>query len=51
MLIFQRFQVDYDWIKIVMKDGLVKDIASASDISNVSALSKTVKKNFVCYAF
>ena len=38
-------------IKIVMKDGLVKDIASASDISNVSALSKTVKKNFVCYAF
>ncbi len=37
-------------IKIVMKDSLVKDIASASDISNVSALSKTVKKNFVCYA-
>ncbi|MBQ9212918.1 MAG: HD domain-containing protein [Bacteroidales bacterium] len=37
-------------IKIVMKDGLVKDIASASDISNVSALSKTVKKSFICYA-
>lgn len=22
MLIFQRFQVDYDWIKIVMKEHL-----------------------------
>ena len=43
-------RVKDETIKIVMKDGLVRDVASASDISNVSALSKTVKKNFLCYA-
>ncbi len=37
-------------INILMKDGQVKSIGSISDISIVSALSKTVKKNFVCYA-
>ncbi len=37
-------------INILMKDGQVKGIGSISDISIVSALSKTVKKNFVCYA-
>ncbi len=37
-------------IKILMKDGHVGDINSTSDISIVSALSKTVTKYFVCYA-
>ncbi|MCQ2252816.1 MAG: HD domain-containing protein [Bacteroidales bacterium] len=37
-------------IKILMKDGHVKDINATSDISIVSALSKTVTKYFVCYA-
>lgn len=36
-------------INILMKDGQVKGIGSISDISIVSALSKTVKKYFVCY--
>ena len=37
-------------IKVLLKDGSVRDIASASDISNVSSLSRTVTKNFVCFA-
>ncbi len=37
-------------IKILQKDGKIKDIATASDISNVSTLSKPVIKSFVCYA-
>jgi len=32
-----------------MKNGTVKDIAAASDYSNLEALSKTVKKYILCY--
>ncbi len=39
----------HDTINILKKNGKLKDIADASDISNVSALSKTVKKYFLCY--
>lgn len=35
-------------IKILMKDGKVKDMGEASDI-NLSVLTKTVRKYFVCY--
>jgi hypothetical protein len=35
-------------IKILMKDGNVKDMGEASDI-NLSVLTKTVRKYFVCY--
>lgn len=35
-------------IKILMKDGKVKDMGKASDI-NLSVLTKTVRKYFVCY--
>jgi len=44
------YRVDDDSIGILMKDGSVKDIASASDYSNVQALAKTVEKNIVCYS-
>ena len=37
-------------IKVIHKDGSIQEIASASDMANVSAMSKTVKKFFVCYA-
>lgn len=37
-------------IKIIQKDGTTREVAAASDMSNVFALSKTVKKSFVCYA-
>ena len=36
-------------IKILMKNGTVKDIAAASDNSNLEALAKTVKKYILCY--
>ena len=36
-------------INILYKDGALKDIAEASDQLNISALSKAVKKYFVCY--
>jgi len=36
-------------INILLKNGNVADIAQASDISNISALSKTVEKYFLCY--
>ncbi len=35
-------------IKILMKDGKVKEMGKASDI-NLSVLTKTVRKYFVCY--
>jgi len=36
-------------IDILMKDGRVIDIADASDMLEISMLSKTVKKYFLCY--
>jgi len=38
-----------DKIKILFKTGALKDIAEASDMLNISVLSKTVKKYFTCY--
>jgi HD superfamily phosphohydrolase len=36
-------------IRLLMKDGTIKDIAAASDNSNLDALAKTVKKYILCY--
>src|SRR6266403_2230441 len=36
-------------IRIVMKDGTIKDITAASDNSNLAALAKTVEKYILCY--
>lgn len=36
-------------IKILMKDGSIQDIATASDYSNLEALAKTVQKYILCY--
>lgn len=36
-------------IEIVYKDGKVENISSASDMSNIMALSNPVKKYFICY--
>lgn len=35
-------------IKILLKNGRIKDIADASDISNIKTLSETVEKYFIC---
>ncbi len=36
-------------IKILFNDGTVKDISKASDQLNVDVLSKTIRKQFLCY--
>ena len=36
-------------IRILMKNGIIKDITEASDNSNLEALAKTVKKHILCY--
>lgn len=38
-----------DSIDILYNDGTIKNIADASDMLNISLLSKKVKKYFVCY--
>jgi HD superfamily phosphohydrolase len=38
-----------DRISILDKDGNIRDIADASDMLNISVLSKTVRKYFLCY--
>jgi HD superfamily phosphohydrolase len=37
-------------IGVLMKDGSVKDIATASDYSNLEALAKTIRKYILCYS-
>jgi uncharacterized protein len=38
-----------DNINILYKDGTVKDIADASDMLNISVLTKKVEKHYFCY--
>jgi HD superfamily phosphohydrolase len=38
-----------DTIKIMLKNGECHDIAEVSDMLNVTVLSRTVKKHFLCY--
>lgn len=43
------YQIEKDEIKILMKDGSVKGIAQASDLSNLETLSKQVRKFAITY--
>ena len=45
----KAYKVGDGSIGILMKDGTVEDIATASDHSNLEALAKTVKKHILCY--
>lgn len=36
-------------IKILFNDGTIRDIAEASDMLNISVLSKVIQKHFLCY--
>jgi hypothetical protein len=38
-----------DKIQILYKTGTIVDVAEASDMLNISVLSKTVRKYFLCY--
>ena len=43
------YNIDDDHIDILYKDGIVRDIAEASEILNVSLLSKKICKYYLCY--
>ena len=36
-------------IKVLMKDGTVQDVAQATDLPNIKAMSKIVKKYYLCW--
>lgn len=43
------YKKEDDSIEIIYKDGSTKDIAKASDMLNISLLSRKVKKYYICY--
>ena len=43
------YDINDDHITILYKDGTMKDIAEASEILNVSLLSKKIRKYYLCY--
>lgn len=43
------YRIDDENIQILYKNGELKDVAEASDMLNISVLSKTIKKYFLCY--
>ena len=43
------YDIHDDHIDILYKDGTLKDIAEASEILNVSLLSKKIRKYYLCY--
>jgi hypothetical protein len=45
----EAYLPDSQSIQILMKTGEVIDLASASDLPQIKAMSKTVKKNFLCW--
>ncbi|MDP3928020.1 MAG: phosphohydrolase, partial [Bacteroidota bacterium] len=45
----RAYNLDGFNIKILFKDGSLKDITQASDQYNIEALSKSVTKFYLCY--
>jgi hypothetical protein len=45
----EAYMAEAKSINIVMKSGEIVDIAEASDLPNIKAISKIVKKNYVCW--
>ena len=43
------YNVEDDCIKILYKDGSLKDISEASELLNVQLLSKKIRKFYLCY--
>ena len=48
-LVNNAYNIMSDRIKILFKDGTVKDIAEAADTLNIQALSEPVEKYFLCF--
>ncbi|MCF6222413.1 MAG: HD domain-containing protein [Flavobacteriaceae bacterium] len=45
----QAYSTEKEQINILYRNGEIKDIANASDNLSIEALSKSVKKYFICY--
>ncbi|MGB0403556.1 MAG: HD domain-containing protein [Salibacteraceae bacterium] len=45
----RAYAIDKFGINLLYKDGAIKDIASAADLLNISALAEPVTKYFFCY--
>lgn len=45
----EAYLADADTIHVLTSSGQVMDIASASDLQNIKALRKIVKKNYLCW--
>ncbi len=45
----EAYVSDFEKINILRKNGKIEDIAEASDLSNIKAMSKIVKKYYLCY--
>ena len=43
------YDIHDDHISILYKDGSIKDITEASEILNISLLSKKIRKYYLCY--
>jgi hypothetical protein len=43
------YEKEQDPIKVKMKNGILLDIAAASDIPTIEALTKIVRKYYVCW--
>lgn len=43
------YAAESDKINILTKKGEIKDVAEASDLPNIKAISKIVKKHYLCY--
>lgn len=43
------YSSDDDTINILMKDGSIRDIAEASDMLNITVLTRKVQKHYFCY--
>lgn len=43
------YTIEGESINIITRNGKIMDIAEASDLSNITALSKIVKKNYLCW--
>ncbi|WMJ74890.1 HD domain-containing protein [Cytophagaceae bacterium ABcell3] len=45
----EAYMAGGEGINILMKDGRILDVAQASDLPNIKAISKIVKKHYLCY--
>ncbi|HAC23691.1 MAG TPA: phosphohydrolase, partial [Cytophagales bacterium] len=45
----EAYVAERQGIAIKMKDGRLLDIAQASDLPSIKAISKIVKKNYLCW--